>query len=331
MYHVVQRLGHLLSAAQLQQRAEREGIQVVWPTRWEDHWLVLTGSLPHYPGLLDHGPISVLTTPLGEPSPHAYCDEALRRLQVRHYDWGVDRREGRFVHRHSGRAVSLVRQTRLTRTLQSSAMAQARHAQRQALWDAFRATHPVMLATLTAGVPRDAASLPIALPFHYHGRIAFADAPDTLLRYGKGRHLGVRPVAGTRDLYRIVPGKLFLTTIAHMLGPGLRGVHVAGQTALVFVAPTHDPLWDGAAEHFRYFATGYRVRVIPDWEYPEVTLRALWRRDHVDVSLLSGNRYALRIPDPRPRDWWQANLPFIYGLQEHYRIRILPPWSMVVL
>lgn len=66
--------------------------------------------------------------------------------------------------------------------------------------------------------------------------------------------------------------------------------------------------------------------MIPDWEYPEVALRALLGK--VDVTWLSGNRYALHIADPHPQAWWKANVPLICGAAQHYCIQIVPDWGL---
>lgn len=73
-------------------------------------------------------------------------------------------------------------------------------------------------------------------------RIALADAPGRPEEYAPGCHLGVRPVAGGRDGYHIVSARDCLATIRTLLGPGSRGVHTFGPSALVFMALTHSPL-----------------------------------------------------------------------------------------
>lgn len=328
MVHVVQRLPYLLSEAALQQRAECEGIKVVAPSRWSDSWLLLTGGLT-YPGLLDYGPLFGFRG--GSDAPDALMDEAHRRFQCRQYHWRVARRGARFVHRRSGQALAAPQAARVAQTLASSATAQAHHRWREEVWDAFRRTHPVLIATLTDPRPGDAAHLPIKiLPLNIRGRIALADAPEALRRYTKGLHLGVEPIPGTGDRYRVVSGRRFLNAIGDLLGYGGRGVHMAGDLALVFRAPSHSLLWDDAATYFQYLASGYRVHVVPDLEYPEVVLRHLWKRDHVDVVVLSNTHYVLRAPGPRPRAWWEVHRALIAAVADHYHIRIVPDWAMVL-
>ena len=326
MVHVVQRLSYLLSETALQQRAECEGIEVVAPSCWSDPWLLLSGGLT-YPGLLDYGPLVGFRR--GSDAPDALMDEAYRRFQRRQYHWGVSRQGVRFVHRRSGRALAAPQAARVTQTLASSATAQARHRWREEVWDAFRRTHPVLIATLTDPRPDDAAHVPIkVLPLNIRGRIALADAPEALRRYTKGQHLGVEPIPGTGDRYRVVSGHRFLTTIGHLLGPGLRDVRMAGHIGLVFRAPTHSLLWEDAATYFQHLASGLRVHVVPDVEYPEVVLRHLWKRDHVAVTVISDHHYVLRAPGPRPQVWWHAHRSLIAAVAEHYHIHIVPDWAM---
>ena len=68
--------------------------------------------------------------------------------------------------------------------------------------------------------------------------------------------------------------------------------------------------------------------VPPGGGYPEAALGTLSKPHRVDVRLLSGNRYALHTPDPHPHDWWRANFPLIWGVVEHYHIRIVPDWNL---
>jgi hypothetical protein len=280
------------------------------PYHWSAVYLVVTGDIPWpCPGLLDHGPVTV---PVPPRDPGPFLDHARQRIQLT--EPSLKRRAERWIHRPTGRSVSPTRRRVLGRRVQSFAVQRSERAIRDAVWAAYRHTHPVIPAAVR-GIGRDGRVL-LCLPFRRRGYILPADNPRT---HARGAPVGVRPVRGHQ--YREVPARELVIALSQPFGPGLVATYLRDRSALLIVARRHWVAW-ADAEPILQQLSRLRVRVVRDWPNPVDFAEDVFRGCRV---ILAGPPPALLIQVPTHwKRWYQQNQHYFALVAHHVRMTVRP-------